>query len=74
VYAIALLDENSPVPATIEWTINTPPKGSKVKLLSTGQPVKYKIEGDKVIITVPPAVQKEKGNPALAFEFIVAAD
>ena len=74
VYALALLDENNPVPATIEWTINVPAKGSKIKLLSTGAPVKYTVKDEKVIISVPPAVQKIKGNPALAFEFIVAAD
>jgi alpha-L-fucosidase len=74
VYALALLDENSPVPATIEWTINVPAKGSKIKLLSTGATVKYTVKDEKVIISVPPVVQKTKGNPALAFEFIVAAD
>jgi alpha-L-fucosidase len=74
VYALALLDEDKPVPATIEWTINVPAKGSKIKLLSTGAPVKYTVKDEKVIISVPPAVQKAKGNPALAFEFIVAAD
>lgn len=74
VYALALLDENAPVPATIEWTVNKPAKGSKIKLLSTGAPVKYTVKDEKVIISVPPAIQKATGNPALAFEFIVAAD
>jgi alpha-L-fucosidase len=71
---LALLDENNPVPATIEWTVNTPAKGSKIKLIATGAPVKYTVTGEKVKITVPAAIQKQKGNPALAFEFIVAGD
>ena len=74
VYALALLDENSPVPATIEWTVNIPAKGSAMKLVSTGATVKYTVTGEKVKVTVPVAIQKQKGNPALAFEFIVAGD
>jgi alpha-L-fucosidase len=74
VYALALLDENAPIPATIEWDINVPPKGSKVKLLSTGQALKYTITNEKIKVSIPPAVQKLKGYPALAFEFVVALD
>ena len=74
VYALALLDENAPMPKTIEWDINVPPNGSKVKLLSTGTNVKYTIKNEKIIVTLPPAVQKLKGYPALAFEFVVALD
>ncbi|WP_207514501.1 alpha-L-fucosidase [Longitalea luteola] len=74
VYALALLDENSTVPATIEWDINIPAKGSKLKLLTTGANVKYVVSGEKVKVTIPSNVQKLKGTPALTFEFVVAGD
>lgn len=46
-------------PRTIEWTGNVPT--GKVTLLSTGRSVKYKVEGNKVTVTLP------KDMPAESF-------
>ncbi|MCQ2149770.1 MAG: alpha-L-fucosidase [Bacteroidales bacterium] len=47
------------VPQAIEWTGNVP--AGKVTLVSTGKALKYRVEGDKVVITLP------KNMPAESF-------
>jgi alpha-L-fucosidase len=69
-YALASLPGNAAVPQTIEWTGNLPKKGGKMKLLLSGTNVKYTVEGDKVKVTVPPAVQAlNTVVPALVFSY-----
>lgn len=69
-YAIACLPEGKPTPATIEWTVNIPVKGSKITLLQTGKTVKYTVSGNTVKVTVPEALLKAGASyPALAFSF-----
>ena len=69
-YALANLQENEAMPATISWTGNLPKKGSKVKLLQTGANVKWVAEGDKITIYVPATLLKTaKTPPAMAFSF-----
>ncbi len=69
-YAIACLPEGGAVPRTIEWTGNSPRKGSKIKLLQNGKAVKWTKDGDKVKVHLPASLAKEKGAyPALAFAF-----
>jgi alpha-L-fucosidase len=69
-YALANLPEHTAVPAVIEWTGNIPKKGSKMKLLQTGANVKWSVEGDKVKVVVPAALQKSTTDiPALAFSY-----
>lgn len=59
-YAVYAYDEKEgQLPATIEWTENIP-KG-RLTLVSTGKSVKYKVNGNKVTVTVP------KGLPAESF-------
>ena len=43
--------KEGPKPQTIEWKGNIPT--GKMVLLSTGKTVKYKVEGDKVTVTLP---------------------
>lgn len=66
IYALVLLQND--VPNTIEWSGHVPRKGSRIKLLATGSNCKFVTKGDKVIVTIPPALQKRLASqPALAF-------
>jgi alpha-L-fucosidase len=70
-YAIVCLNEKEHLPATIEWTGNMPKKGSAMKLLQNGKSVKWKKDGEKVIVYIPADLAKSINNiPALAFSFI----
>ena len=68
-YALVCLPEGQSVPKTVEWKGNLPKKGAKMKLLSSGTTVKWKLEGDKVKVTLPASLAKLKEYPALAFSF-----
>jgi alpha-L-fucosidase len=67
IYALVCLRENTPTPASVEWTGNVPKKGSKIKLLQTGANVKWKAENNKVIVTLPAGLPANL--PALAFAY-----
>jgi alpha-L-fucosidase len=68
IYAMVLIADG--VPGTIEWTGHVPAKGNRIKLLATNSNVKFVAKGDKVIVTIPPALQKSLTSaPALAFYF-----
>jgi alpha-L-fucosidase len=70
-YALVCIKEGAALTPTIEWKGNLPKKGTKIKLLQTGQPVKWVQEGDVVKITLPAALLKTTGGyPALAFAFV----
>jgi alpha-L-fucosidase len=65
-YAMVLIADG--VPGTIEWSGHIPGKGSRIKLLATGSSVKFVTKGNKVIVTLPSALQKRLASePALAF-------
>ncbi|MGD9929948.1 MAG: alpha-L-fucosidase [Mangrovibacterium sp.] len=69
-YALALVEEGKPVPATVEWSGALPKKGSKIRLLTTGQNLSWKIKDGKVQVSVPPSFRaKHAQYPALAFSF-----
>jgi alpha-L-fucosidase len=71
-FAIARLPENDAIPSVISWEGNAPAKGSKIKLLSDNTFVKWKSEGNKIIVTVPSAFRKKYSTyAALAFEYQV---
>ncbi len=67
-YAIVCLEEGKPVPATVQWTVNIPKKGSRMKYLPTGESVKWTLEGDSVRVWLPASVLKQ-GSAAVALEF-----
>ena len=72
-YALVCLKENEPISKEISWHNNLARKGSKIKLLETGETIKWKQEGDIVILKLPSSlIQSQKNNPALAFSFIPA--
>lgn len=69
-YALVRLKEGEAVPASVSWTGHLPKKGSVMKLVSTGEKVKWKRENGSVTVTLPGGfVQKNKSYPALAFSF-----
>ena len=69
-YALVCLKEGEAVPSTISWKMNVPKKGSKMKLLQTGETIKWSVENEVVKVTVPASVSKmKKALPALAFSF-----
>ncbi|MDP4209046.1 MAG: alpha-L-fucosidase [Bacteroidota bacterium] len=68
-YALVRLPEQTAIPKEIEWKGNLPKKGSTMKLLSTGTSIKWRIEGDKVKVSLPASFIKKGTCPALAFSF-----
>ena len=69
-YALVCVKEGESVPASISWKMNAPKKGAKMKLLQTGETVKWSYENDVVKVTIPATVIKiYKSLPALAFSF-----
>lgn len=72
-YALVRLKDRSPVPASIEWTQNLPKKGTRIRLLQTGQALKWEKTGDGIRVVLPASVQKMAASlPALAFSFTPA--
>ncbi|OIR14185.1 alpha-L-fucosidase [mine drainage metagenome] len=70
-YALACLNEKEAMPATIEWHDNIPTKGTKIKLLQTGEFVKWSVEKEKVKLIIPSSlIKKNIKLPALAFAFL----
>jgi alpha-L-fucosidase len=72
-YAIWCLEEGAPIPAEITWRKNLPTKGTTMKLVSSGESVKWKIQEDAVIVTLPKKIQQSGKTPALVFEFVPAS-
>ncbi len=66
-YALVCLAESHPLPATIEWEGNMPPKDSKIILLQTGKQVAWKNVNGKIVVNIPKGLPKDL--PALAFKF-----
>lgn len=72
-YAIVCLPEDQPVPKEIVWKNNLPKRGTRIKLLQTGETIKWKHEGDSVRVYVPASITRsQESNPALAFSFTPA--
>ncbi len=67
IYALVCMPENKPLPPTVEWTGNAPAKGTKMILLQTGKPVKWKMNDNKIIVSLPKGLPVDV--PALAFEY-----
>jgi alpha-L-fucosidase len=68
-YALVKLRENEELTRQVTWKGNYPKPGTKIILLETGKPVKWKKTGDKVIVTIPSAIVKSKVKSAWAFSF-----
>lgn len=74
-YAIVCIKEGESIPGTISWKMNLPKQKTKIKLLQTGETVKWTVEGDAVKITVPKSIKESKNaTAALAFAFVPAGN
>jgi alpha-L-fucosidase len=72
-YALVCLPEGKPIDKEITWQNNRPKKGTKMKLLQTGETVKWKADGNTVKVSLPAStVSAKEGIPALAFAFTPA--
>ncbi len=72
VNAIVLIQEGTKIPKTIEWKGNIPKKGTKMRVISTGNRVKWIIDGNKVRVNVPESVLNSTNSyPAIAFSYQV---
>ena len=70
-YAIACLPEGQTMPAQIKWKGNLPKKGSKLRWLRTGKPVKWKTEGETVMIETASLKEVDgQGMNVFAFEMV----
>lgn len=57
-FAICTVKEGEKVPTVLEWTGNTPAKGDKVCLVSTGKKLRWKTEGNKVKVYLSKRVDR----------------
>lgn len=70
-YALVPLKEGEAVPKVIGWKSHLPKKGAPIKVLQTGETVKWKQEGDSVRVFLPAHLVNSKTTyPALAFSFV----
>ena len=70
-YALVCIKDGDAVPETVSWKMNLPKKGSVMKLLQTGETVKWTVIGDDVKVILPKSLlKKNEMLPALAFAFL----
>lgn len=70
-YALVTLKEGEAVPKAVEWKAHLPRKGTQIKLLQTGETVKWAQSANGVRITLPAhLVNNKAAYPALAFSFV----
>ena len=70
-YALVILKEGEAAPKVVEWKAHLPKKGTQIKLLQTGETVKWTQGGNGVKVTLPAHLLTAKtAYPALAFSFI----
>lgn len=68
-YALICLGKANEAVPEVVWHSNQPQKGSRIKLLSTGETLTWTLDGDKVKVRLPASVLKE---PAVALSFTPA--
>jgi alpha-L-fucosidase len=67
-YALVLMKDGEKRPDVIEWKREVAKNISKIRLISTGKAVKWKVEGDKIKVFVPVDLNSSKQqHAALAF-------
>lgn len=65
-YAIYALPDGEELPAAIEWSGNVP--RGRLTLLRGGRRLRYRVEGDKVVVSLPRGLRREP--IAMAFEVV----
>lgn len=68
-YALICLPEGQAMPSSVVWKGNAPKKGSKMKLLQTGEMVKWKQQGNSTMVLLPASFSKTQKLPAIVFSF-----
>jgi alpha-L-fucosidase len=69
-YALVCLKEGEVLPKMVSWKMNAPRTKSVIKLLQTGETVKWFMENGSVVVVLPKSFLKTKSAPAaLAFAF-----
>ena len=68
-YALVCVKDNEPLAKEVSWQTNLPKKGTKMKLLETGESVKWKVENNMVKVVLPSSMLKRSNVRALAFSF-----
>jgi len=69
--AIVSIPEGTKLPKVLEWEGNVPQKGTKMKLLGTGENVKWTNDSGKVKVYLPDALPESSGYyPALVFSYL----
>ncbi len=58
-YAIYRLDEKQTLSDVINWKGNVPLKGTKIRMLCNGTPLKWKAKGDTVSVFLPKGIKNE---------------
>lgn len=71
-YALVCIAENTGIPKELGWQNNPPQKGTKIKLLQTGENVKWVQENNSVKLFLPASLVGNNTIPALAFSFTAA--
>lgn len=66
-YAIVLVEKEKKAPKMVSWKGNLPKKDSKLKLLETGEVLKWQIKNNEIIVNLPSDYKQM--TPALAFSF-----
>ncbi|RMG55849.1 MAG: alpha-L-fucosidase [Bacteroidetes bacterium] len=65
-YATHLLPEGEAVPRDIRWAGHLPGRGQQITCLETGKSVKWRIEGEQLVVEVPKSLVGQE-RPAVAF-------
>jgi alpha-L-fucosidase len=66
-YVLVRIPEGSSIPKEVEWKGEIPKKGATMKLISDGTSVKWKMDSNKVKVSIPASFIKKGTYPALAF-------
>jgi len=67
-FALVCVKDTVCMPSNIRWRGNPPGSKSRMKLLGWKDPIKWKLEGEYVIVQIPKSVASWK-TPALVFAF-----
>lgn len=69
-FALHCVKEGASMPATVSWEHHVPKAGTRVTLLQTGEELEWRLDGERVLISLPKAFAKKPVYvPALVFSF-----
>ena len=68
VYAIYLMERGEQLPETVRFAGITPEKGARMELLGYKGKLRWKQEGDEVVVTLPAAARKKRWADAVSIK------